>query len=394
MEKSSLPVSSPPLAGIKVLDLTRYQAGPSATRRLADYGCEVVKVEMPGVGDPGRIINVASDGFPMFFEAFNRNKKSVEINLRDEKDRDFLFQLVKWADVLVENYKFGTLEKWGLGYNHLQKYNEKLIYASSTGYGPKGRLRHQGAFDMASQAWSGAMCANGGGPSHKPRVVEWALADEIGGMNLAFGVLTCIIARNRTGKGQHLQTSQLGAMIEMQVNGTGLTRTLHNGKQRDDGLPPFINNAHRQTYYQASDNKWFITAVVTDKYWKTMLTCIGRQDLLTDPRQFTNDLRSKNSGFLKSELSRTFSLKPRDYWVNLLTKHSIVCAPVLSYAEVKDEQHFYDNRYLRKMKYENYGEKIVQGLALNFSETKPNEFIRAPKLGEHNYEYRKKTSKL
>ena len=386
--------SAPPLAGIKVLDLTRYQAGPSATRRLADYGCEVVKVEMPGIGDPGRGINIASDGFPMFWEAFNRNKKSVEINLRDAKDRNFFIQLVKWADVLVENYKFGTLDKWEIGYKDLKKYNEKLIYASSTGYGPRGRLRKQGAFDMASQAWSGAMVAQGGGPSHEPMVVEWALADEIGGMNLAFGVLAALLARTRTGRGQHLETSQLGAMIEMQVNGTGLTRTLHNGRQRDDGLPPFVNNAYRQTYYKASDNKWFITAAVTDKYWKSMLTCIGRLDLLKDPRQLTKEARTKNTVFLKKELSKTFLSKPRDYWVDLLTKNSVVCAPVLSYAEVKEEQHFYDNRYLRKMNYENYGDKIVQGLALDFSETKPAEFTRAPRLGEHNDEFKKKTSKL
>ena len=183
----------------------------------------------------------------MFFNAFNRNKRSVELDLKDPEHRPFLFKLVEWADVFVENFKAGQLDSWGLTYDVLRRHNARLILASSSGYGPTGPWSKLGAFDMATQAVSGAMVANGGGPSHEPRVSEWALADEVGGMNLAFGVLSALVARARTGVGQQLQTSQLGAMIELQVNGSGLTRALvDGGKQNDSGDPPFIHNAYVQ----------------------------------------------------------------------------------------------------------------------------------------------------
>ena len=183
-----------PLAGVRVLDLTRFQNGPSATRRLADYGADVLKVEAPVGGDGGRSINVMGDGFPLFFETFNRGKRSITIDLKHEGARDLMHGLVKWADVLAENFKPGTLEKWGYGYAALKAINPRLIYARLTGWGQSGELAHTAGHDINYIAVSGALSMfrrpgeGAAGTSEAPTPPVNLLGDFAGGsMSCALG---------------------------------------------------------------------------------------------------------------------------------------------------------------------------------------------------------------
>ena len=307
-----------PLAGVRVLDLTRFQNGPSATRRLADYGADVLKVEAPVGGDGGRSINVMGDGFPLFFETFNRGKRSITIDLKHEGARDLMHGLVKWADVLAENFKPGTLEKWGYGYAALKAINPRLIYASNSGYGPAGRFSELGCYDLGTQAFCGAMATQGGGPSHPPRAVDWAMADEVGAMNFAFAISTALYARTQTGEGQLLETSQLGAMLAFMGNGNSLSRTLVNGREKDDGKAPFVDAAWRQSYYHDKDNRWFVIAIVQEKDWRGLCAAVKCPELLADLRYSSASLRQQHTVALKQELQLIFgansSLSSAHYW--------------------------------------------------------------------------------
>jgi formyl-CoA transferase len=267
-----------PLAGIHILDLTRYQNGPSATRRLADLGADVIKVEHPSGGDPGRGLVFSKDGFDLFFEAFNRGKRSICLDLRDEASRPIMHRLAKWADVLAENFRPGVLSAWGYGYEVLRKVNPALVYASNSGFGPTGEWAGEGAFDLITQAYSGAMVSQGGGPSHTPMAAEWALADEVGAMNFTTAILAAIVARGTNGgEGQLLETSQLGAMITFQAGGwNNMARVLHDGTLRDDGKAPYTRTP-MQGSYECSDGKWLV--INPSKWWQWEALCrtIGRE---------------------------------------------------------------------------------------------------------------------
>src|SRR5687767_11257410 len=158
-----------PLDGIKVLDFTRYQNGPHATVMLSDMGADVLKVETPAGGDLGRALGIGKDGFCSYFEALNRGKKSITLDLRQEEAREVVHRLVRVYDVLTENFRPGFLDSVGLGYEELQKVNPKLIYATNSGFGPRGEWRERGSFDVVSQGMSGAMVSMGGGPGMEPR---------------------------------------------------------------------------------------------------------------------------------------------------------------------------------------------------------------------------------
>ncbi len=163
-----------PLEGIKVLDLTRYQNGPHATVMLSDMGAEILKVEMPGSGDPGRSLGVAEDGFCSYFETLNRGKKSITLNLYKEETREVMHKLIKEADVFMENFRPGWLDRLGYGYQDVKQVNPKLIYATNSGFGPEGEWAQRGSFDVVAQGMSGAMVSQAGGPGNFPRNAPWA----------------------------------------------------------------------------------------------------------------------------------------------------------------------------------------------------------------------------
>ena len=171
-----------PLEGIRVVDFTRYQNGPHATAMLADMGADVLKVEMPGNGDPGRQLGVGADGFCSYFEALNRGKRSMTLDLRAEGAIEVVHRLIQDADVLAENFRPGYLDSIGLGYDDLKQVNPQLIYATNSGFGPEGEWATRGSFDVVAQGMSGAMIALGGGPGERPITAPWGLADQTGSL--------------------------------------------------------------------------------------------------------------------------------------------------------------------------------------------------------------------
>lgn len=230
----------------------------------------------------------------------------------------------------------------------MKEWNPEIIVGTNSGFGPKGRMSHLGSFDMTCQAVSGAMVAQGGGPSHVPMVIEHCVADEVGALNFAFAIVSAVVAKLKTGKGQLFETSQLGAMTEYQANGTSLAATLHLGGMRDDGKPPFIDNP-TQNYFKAGDGKWFVLGFPVQKFWVSLCTVIGREELLFHPKMQTLRDRGKNWGLVRDELSKTFETNTRDFWLEQVWSVGVIGGPVNNYMEVAQEQHFWDNGYLAEV---------------------------------------------
>lgn len=371
-----------PLDGIRVLDLTRYQNGPHATVMLSDMGAEILKVEMPGNGDPGRSLGVAADGFCSYFEALNRGKKSITINLYEPASREVMLKLVAQSDVLTENFRPGFLDKLGYGYEALREVNPRLIYATNSGFGPKGEWRERGSFDVVSQGMSGAMIAQGGGPGNVPFNSAWGLADQVGSMVFAYGVMSALVARERFGSGQKVDVSQLGAMVTLQT--LSIQAFLHNKTQPTvQAGRPFSPTF---AWYESSDGEWLTIGILDPKHWPRLCEALERDDLLTDPRSADPFARHENRQWLMEEIQRTVATQPRSHWLAQLVARDIPCGPIYDYAQVAGDAQFWENGYLQEVPHPHFPGHQVVGAPVSLSETPPRVQGVAPELGQHTEE--------
>ena len=367
-----------PLEGIRVVDLTRYQNGPHATAMLADMGADVLKVEMPGNGDPGRSLGVGADGFCSYFEALNRGKRSMTLDLRADGAIELMHKLVSEADVLTENFRPGYLDSIGLGYEDLRKVNPRLIYATNSGFGPRGEWATRGSFDVVAQGMSGAMIALGGGPGERPITAPWGLADQTGSIMFAYGIMTALFARERFGIGQKIDVSQLGAMLTLQA--LSLQAYLHSSHQFV--LKPGRSFSATFSWYQAGDGEWLTMGLLDPKSWPGLCEALERPDLLADERSTDPFARRDNEEWLRGELEATFLMRSRDEWLERLIDQRIPCGPVYDYQGVAEDEHFWLNGYLQEAEHAHFEHHRVVGIPVSFSETETQVKRAAPELGQ------------
>ena len=373
---------SAPLDGIRILDFTRFQNGPHATVMLADLGADVLKIELPGQGDPGRSLGRLEDGFCAYLEAMNRGKRSMALDLNTPEAIEIIKKLVPQMDVLTENFRPGVLDRLGLGYDDLRDLNPQLIYATNSGFGPKGEWREHGSFDHVSQGMSGAMIAQAGGPGKEPLAVAWGLADQVGSMLFAFGILGALMAREKHGIGQRIDVSQLGAMMTLQS--FSIVGYLHTREQptRDGG------KAYNPTFawYQGSDDEWFTIGVLEQKFWPVLCRVIERDDLIDDPRYVDPLARSQHGEPLAEELRNVFATRTRKEWLTALLAKDIPAAPVYDYAGVVADPQFRENGYLVELEHPHFEHHETVGVPVIFSETPASVRSPAPELGQHTEE--------
>ncbi|MEX2081384.1 MAG: CoA transferase, partial [Dehalococcoidia bacterium] len=368
-----------PLEGIRILDFTRYQNGPHATVMLSDMGADVIKVEMPGVGDPGRSLGRQPDGFCAYFEGLNRGKRSIALDLRKPEAREVICQLVQRMDVIAENFRPGYLDSLGLGYEHLRPLNEKLIYATNSGFGPKGEWRDRGSFDIVAQGMSGAMVSQAGGPGNEPENVAWGLADQVGSMVFAYGIMTAIVSRERFGVGQKVDVSQLGAMLTLQT--LGLTGFLHSGNQpANPGGRPFNPTFG---WYESGDGGWLTVGVLDPKRWPNLCRAVEREDLIADERSANAFTRQQHAAWLRGELKDAFSRRPRSEWLQRLVAEEVPCGPVYDYTEVSADPQFWENGYLVEVPHPRFEGHRAVGIPVLLSETPSHVQGVSPELGQH-----------
>lgn len=368
-----------PLDGIRILDFTRYQQGPYATVLLSDLGADVIKVEERTNGDLGRSLGLQPDGWCTYFEAHNRNKRSITVDTRQPEGREIMYRLVKDMDVVTDNFRPGVMKKLGLDYDSLCAINPRIITASASGFGPLGDKAGEPSFDVIGQGMGGIMVNQGGGPGEPPRGLMGGLADQVGAMVFALGISSALVARERTGIGQHVDASLLGSQVALQaMQVQGYLRTGRQGKTPQRSNPIFA-------HYPCSDGNWLTLGVLDPKWWPKLCRVIAREDLITDPR-FDAHGRMANREALIEELESAFLKRPRHEWLPLLKEADVPCGPVNDYAAVVEEHQVVANKYVTTMEHPHFGEIRVVGSPISMSKMDTGPRFPAPQLGEHTEE--------
>lgn len=318
------------LHGIKVLDLSRVLAGPSCTQVLADLGAEVIKVERPHIGDETRhwAPPKFNDDTSAYYATINRNKKSLTVDITTPAGQTIIKQLVADSDIVVENFKVGGLKKYGLDYDSLKQDNPRLIYASLTGFGQTGPDAKRPGYDYIIQGLSGLMSITG--PSDgEPHKVGVAVVDLFAGLQLTIGIQAALLARQKTGRGQHVDVALLDSALAMLAN-VGMNYLA------SDKVPPRLGNQHPNIVpyqvFEAKGASHFILACGNDSQFAKLCNVLG-VDWNTDERFMTNPQRVAHRELLCDELSKQFTEQPRSYWLEVLDKAGIPCGAIHNIAE-------------------------------------------------------------
>ena len=364
--------------GVRILDFTQNQQGPSCTVLLADMGAEVIKVEPPG-GEPGRSSGLGPDGYSAYFEAHNRGKKSMVLNMRTDEAREIVRRLLPRIDVVVENYRPGVIDRWGLGYDELVKAKPDIILASASAWGREGPWANRPGYDHVAQALSGIMVEQGGGPGEEPHALFGGFADQVGGLTLAFGIASALFVRATTGQGQHIDGSLIGGLTSMQAMPLG--RFLRTGKQ-----PGFeFRRAATYTHYKCADGAYMAIAANKQDMWERMCDA-GFPHLKDDPKYADPFARADNKMELVGVLEREFAKRTVEEWADLLYAADVPHAPVLDYAGVSQFEQFWANGYLREVEHDVLGKMRVHGPPVRMSKTPPEIQGGGPQLAQHNEE--------
>lgn len=371
-----------PLENIKVLDLTRVLAGPYCTMILSDLGAEVVKVELPGCGDDARTFGPFVKGKSMYFVSINKEKKSISINLKSEKGKQIIRDMVKNFDVIVENFRPGTMEKLGLGYEQIKVLNPKIIYAASSGFGHTGPFSTKASYDILAQAMGGIMSITGW-PGMPPTRVGMSLGDISAGMFLAIGILAALNHRNMSGEGQKVDVSMLDCQIAMLEN--AITRY-----QVEGVSPQPLGNRHPTIApfqaFKGSDT-YFVVAVGNDSLWEKFCLAIQHPEFITDHRFRYNNLRAANVDILDQELSKILVTKTALEWVEIIDRAGVPCSMINTVDKILDHPQLAARNMLVELTDSVAGTIKIAGNPIKIS-TLPEVPTRraAPEIGEHNVE--------
>ncbi len=371
-----------PLEGIKVLDISRVLAGPFCCMLLGDMGADVVKVERIGRGDDVRSVGDKVGGESLYYMMMNRNKRGVTLDFRNPRGIELLKSLVREADVLVENFRAGTMEKMGCGYEVLKEINPSLVMASISGFGQDGPYADYACFDMIAQAMGGLMDLTGE-PERPPVTTGTFLVDYASGIYAAFGILGALRARDETGEGQHVDVALLDTAVSFLV--TAIPEYLLLGKK-------MTRRGNRDRYaapsnlFEAQDGRWVYIASATDSLFPRLLEVIGRTEILQDPRFATNEARMRNVEASEAVLSDWVIERPADVVVDLVRGAGLPCAKVASIDEVVEDPQVRHRDMLVEIEHPTVGRFPMHGLNVHFSRSRQSIRRPPPLLGQHNGE--------
>ncbi len=378
-----------PLQGMRVIDWTIWQQGPVCSAMLGDLGAEVIKIEERERGDPGRgMIKMSGvdlkDRPNFYFEANNRNKKSLTLDLKKPEAREILYQLVAKSDVFVQNFRLGVAARLGLDYAALRRHNPRLIYASATGYGPEGPESGDPSFDQLGLARSGIMMA-AGEPDMPPLQIAGGIADQMGAIMLAYGVLAALLARERFGVGQEVDASHLGSMLMLQ--GLSVAARLMMGfaiprMPRKYAANPLWN------HYRCGDDKWLCLGMLQpDRYWGDFCRALGRPELADDARFCNIRVRAGNAAAAIEILDEIFASQPRDHWLKVLRAGGdFIFTIVNSVDDLPNDPQVKANDYVVDFQHPQFGTTQVVGMPVRLRETPGNVRLPAPEFGQHSEE--------
>jgi len=367
------------LDGVRVLDLTRVLAGPYCTMFLGDLGAEVVKVEQPGVGDDTRGWGPPfAGGESAYFLCINRNKQSITVDLKSNEGIALIRRLAQQADVLIENFRPGTMERLGLGEKELRAANSRLIYASLSGFGADGPMSAVPGYDLIVQAWGGLMSVTGM-PDGEPTKVGVAIIDLVAGLMLGKAITAALFAREKIGVGQKIDTSLLEAEVAALINAG--SSYLIGGK-----VPGRWGNAHPTIVpyqsFQTADG-FIVLGVAGESIWRRFCQAIGKSALADDPRFAKNANRVENRAALIAILAEIFLTRDMASWLQQLADAEVPCAPVQTIDQVFNAPQVRHREMLVEVKHPTAGNVRLAGIPVKFSATPASVRLPPPLLGEH-----------
>ena len=368
-----------PLAGVKVIELAHIMAGPVCGMMLADMGAEVIKVEkIPGGDDSRRFVPPLQGDQSAAYMMMNRNKRGISINLKSEGGKEILHRLLKDADILIENYRMGTMEKLGFGYETLKELNPALIYVALSGFGRTGPYANRGGFDLIAQGMSGLMTITGEGPDSPPCKVGPPVTDITSGILAAMGTLAAYTHRLKTGEGQQVDTSLFEA---------GITQTYwQSAIALATGIPPqAMGSAHPlNAPYQAfeTQDNWITVGAANQKNWLKLLEVVEHPELADDPRFTDNHDRITHLKELEQTLMPIMRQKTTQQWLEKLEAAGVPAGPVLDICQMHEDPQAIAREMVVDVEHSQIGTLKTLGLPVKFSETPGKVNHGAPIFGE------------
>jgi CoA:oxalate CoA-transferase len=379
---SAAPAAGAPLlAGVRVLDLTRVLAGPYASMVLADLGAEVLKVELPGHGDESRQFGPFQNGESAYFTSINRGKKSITLDLRTSAGQDVACRLARASDVLMENFRPGTMASFGMDYQRLQPLHRRLVYASISGFGQSGPYAQRPAYDIIIQAMGGIASITGmpGGP---PVRVGSSVGDLGASLFAVIGILAALGQARQTGHGQHLDLSMLDCQVALLEN--AVARYAVTGQ-----VPGPLGSRHASItpfqFFPAADGH-VVVAAGNDRLWAALCQVLGVGAAAADPRFATNALRTENHAALEPLLAARFRGHSVAHWCRALGAAGIPCGPINTVADLFDDAQVAARGMIARVEHPIAGVQQTAASPLRFSGVTPRPLRPAPLLGQHTDE--------
>jgi formyl-CoA transferase len=370
------------LNGVRVLDLTRVLAGPFSSMMLADMGAEVIKIEVPNKGDDSRAFGPFKNGESSYYMNLNRNKKGITLNLKNPKGKEVFIELVKNADIVMENYRPGTMEKLGLGYEDLKKVNPRLVYGCVSGFGHFGPYKNRPGYDIISQAMGGLMSTTGW-PGGEPTRTGTAMGDVLAGLSVTIGILSALRYRDVTGVGQKVDV----ALVDSVVASMEIINQIYLVEGR---LPEKIGNRYESVYpydsFKAKDGS-IVIACGNDKLWALLCNLMGTPEYITDERYDKNIKRVKAHAEIKEIVEKWSTTLNMDELIKAIDGVGVPCAPINNIEQVVNDPHISGAREMFvDIEHPIAGKMKITGAHIKLSETKAEIRTPAPLLGQHNSE--------
>ena len=381
-----------PLNGIKVIDLTHMLAGPYAGMVIADLGAEVVKVEPLRTGEMTRGLlksdpNYSFKDFGAYFLTLNRNKKSVSLDLKTDQGLQVFYDLVKSADVVLNNFSAGVVKKLKIDFDSLKSINPKIITCSITGFGETGPHASRPAYDQIVQAYSGGMSITGP-DANTPTRAGIPIGDLGSGLYSVIGILSALLSREKTNMGQHIDISLLDVQISL-LTYMATMQTLSNSDPEPIGNAHFVHVPYNT--FTAKDG-FIVIAVITDAFWQALLDVVN-VDSLRDA-QFSKSIdRLKNQKLIEFELNKVLSTKPSDYWIKALNEAKVPCGPINTFSQALSDEQVLHRNMVVEVEHPDGGKVKMPGNPVKLSHANEESYSSPPHLGSHTKEILKDWSK-
>jgi crotonobetainyl-CoA:carnitine CoA-transferase CaiB-like acyl-CoA transferase len=369
-----------PLSGVRVIDLSTMLSGPWAADILGDQGADVIKVEAPGTGDHTRSLQNRSGGMSSMFLNINRSKRSITLDLKHDDGVKALRDLVAGADVVLQNFRPGVVERLGIAYEDLSALNPRLVYLSISGFGENGPYANRRVYDPIVQALSGLTTIQGGADNLRPRLVRTILPDKLSAVTAAQAVVAALFARERTGEGQHVRLSMLDAVLAFLWASDMGAYTFVDQPVEPEKAASFID-----LIYEAADG-FMTVSIMSDKEWRAFCTAVDRPDLLDDQRFATAQARDQNVNARLELIQSVISTRTVDEWLTEFGVHDVPCAPALTRRQLIEHPQVLASDVLIETDHPVAGRLRQTRTAARFGGTVPGPPRGAPLLGQHSHE--------